>query len=406
MAGSGVTDNPEPGATPPLANRMHALLPDGDDGWGMVDKARALQADGVDVVMLTIGDHDFVTPEPIVDALIDSLHRGRHHYAEIPGIKPLRQAIAARSTRLLGVETSAAEVVVVSGGQGGLFASLMCVLDHGDDLLLFEPAYVTYDITPRSIGLNPIRVACPPDDHFQPQRADIEAALTPNTRAMLVNSPNNPTGVVYRPETLQMLADVAVEHDLWLVSDEVYETQVYGQPHRSLRQYAPERTLVIGSVSKSHAMTGWRLGWVIGPAGATAMMGTLGLATTYGVAMFVQDAAVTALTECDVGVSRTIHDLYGHRRRVALDALGRGPGARPVAPDGAMYLMIDVRETGRSGVEFAEGLLAAERIAVMPGESFGTAAAGHIRVALTNDDDVLIDSLGRLAAYAANLVPS
>jgi arginine:pyruvate transaminase len=233
------------------------------------------------------------------------------------------------------------------------------------------------------------------------------AALTPRTRAILLNSPNNPAGAMHVPERLAAVAALAREHDLWIVSDEVYYTQSYERAHLSVRDLPgmAERVIVVNSLSKSHAMTGSRLGWVVAPEEAALRIGELSISTNYGVPGFIQDGAVFALTDpAGADAEAEIAARYARRRTLALEALGNGPGLKAVPPQGGMYVMADVRATGLSGEDFANRLLDAEKIAVMPGESFGAATAGHIRIALTVADEALAEALSRIARFAASIV--
>lgn len=379
-----------------VSARVRGVVGGADDGWGIYYRARAMQAAGQPVVMLTIGDHDIKMDPAIQAALTASMAAGNLGYAPISGSAALRGAIARRAG------ATPDQVIVTAGGQAALYAAMMAVLDPGCACIVLHPYYATYEQTVRAASGRPILVATRAEDGFQPDAAVIEAALTPDTRAILINTPNNPTGAVYTPERLAALAELCQRRDLWLISDEVYATQVWQGAHLSPRDLPgmADRCLVVQSLSKSHGMTGARLGWVLGPEAAIARLGDLAIATNYGIPGFVQDAGLWAL-EQGAAIEADITARYARRRRLALDALGNGPGFRVVPPQGAMYVMLDIRATGLSGKAFAEALLAREGIAVMPGESFGAAAAGHLRVALTVADDVLAEALGRLAGFAA-----
>jgi arginine:pyruvate transaminase len=256
----------------------------------------------------------------------------------------------------------------------------------------------------RAVAAEPVIVATRPEDGFQPDAAAIEAALTPATRAILINTPNNPTGAVYARDRLERLAELCMRRDLWLISDELYDSQVHDGAHLSPRDLPgmAERTMLVGSMSKGFAMTGARLGWLIAPAEAIARLTELALATTYGLPGFIQDAAVHALAEC-AAQEAEVAARYRRRRDIALAALGNGSALKAVPPQGGMYVMLDVRATGLDGIGFAGALLEEEGIAVMPGESFGAAAAGHVRVALTVPDAALGDAMARMAALADRL---
>jgi arginine:pyruvate transaminase len=339
--------------------------------------------------------------------MADSAFGGNLGYPPVPGARPLREAIAARVAARTGAATTWENVVVTPGGQAALFAAMMTALDPGDACLLVEPAYATFPLTVRAASGRAVAVAARPERGFAPDPAEIDAAAAASgARALLINSPNNPSGAVYRGDTLDGIAAVCRARDLWLISDELYDTQVYEGAHLSPRALPgmAERTLVVGSLSKSHAMTGWRIGWLAGPAEAIARVADLAIATTYGVPGFIQDAALHALQTGAAGEAR-IAARYRARRDAALAALAGARRVRAARPEGGMYLMLDIRETGLSGADFAMRLLEAEGVAVMPGESFGAAGAGWLRVALTVPEPALVAALHRLAGFAAAVRP-
>ena len=242
------------------------------------------------------------------------------------------------------------------------------------------------------------------DNGFQPTATDLAAAR--GARSLLINTPNNPTGVIYNRQTIETIAQTVIENDMWLISDEVYDTQIWRGEHLSPRAIdgMAARTLVVGSMSKSHAMTGSRIGWVIADAPVIEHLRNLATHTTYGVAGFIQDAAHFALTD-DPELERRVGAPFARRRKIAMDILDTQNTVRLIPSDGAMYLMLDIRGTGLSGDSFANTLLDHHNIAVMPGESFGQAAAGHIRVAMTAADDALTEALKTLCAFTEDLLP-
>jgi arginine:pyruvate transaminase len=387
-----------------LSKRIRGIVGGGDDGWSVHYRGQAMKAAGEPVVVLTVGDHDILTDASILAAMKAAMDAGKLGYSGVMGIPALRDAIAARVTARRAVGAARENVVVTPGGQAAIYAAMNAALDPGQSCVVLDPFYATFAQTVRAAGGRPIVVETPAEQGFQPDIGLIEAALAPDTRAILVNTPNNPTGAVYSPERLEAVAELCRRRDLWAISDELYEGQVHEGRHVSLRDLPgmADRTLVIGSMSKTHAMTGSRLGWVVGPAEVVAHLGHLATTTTYGVAPFIQEAALFALTSGEA-IESGIAVRYARRARAAVEAVGNGPGVRAVPPRGGMYLMLDIRETGLSGNEFAERLLEAEKIAAMPGESFGNAAAGHLRVALTVPEAELRDALGRVARFARGL---
>ena len=373
------------------------------DGWRILYLARDAAERGEDITMLCIGDHDTPTPEPILTATKQALDSGNTRYAAVDGTIPLRQAIAKRTTERTGIPTSPDDVFVTGGGQGALFAAMMGAIDPGDAAVIIDPYYTTYPPTVRAASGELRIVKANPETGFQIDR-DTLLKATEGAKALLINTPNNPTGAVYTDDTLAHIREACLTHDLWCLSDEVYDTQTHGRPHISPRQLPDmaDRTLVIGSLSKSHIMTGFRLGWLIGPQSFIDPVIHLTNATTYGTPGFIQDAAVTALNDCSTEEAETAA-LYTRRRNLALEALKGSNALRVSPPDGAMYVMLDIRQTGLSGDAFAERLLTEKHIATMPGESFGEAASGHIRVALTQPDEILAPALKTIAQFAQEI---
>ena len=291
-------------------------------------------------------------------------------------------------------------MIATPGGQSALYAAVQGVLDPGDHAIVVAPYYATYPGTFRAAGADFTVVEAAAEDGFQPRPEAVEKALTPKTRAILLNTPNNPTGAVYSRAALEGIAEICRRRDLWLLSDEVYWT-LGGGEHVSPRALdgMAERTLVINSLSKSHGMTGWRIGWLTGPAPLITLLISLNLVSTYGINDFVSHAAIAAL-ENDYGV-KEIAALYAGRRQVFLDAVRGMNNITIRGSEGGMYAMLDVRAVEPDCEKFAWGLLDAEKVAVMPGASFGEAAAGHIRVSLCQPDDVLKDAANRIRRFAA-----
>jgi arginine:pyruvate transaminase len=384
-----------------LSRRVTGLLGEGSDGWEVFYRARQMIAEGIAVTELTIGEHDIRTAAPILREMHRAALAGHTGYAAVPGTAALRAAVAARIADRTGVATGPENVLITPGGQAALFAAHVAACDPGDVALFVEPYYVTYPGTLRGAGAVPRAIETRAEDAFQP-RAEALAAAAAGARSLLVNSPNNPTGVVYSEATLRGIADVCTAQDLWLISDEVYDSQVWEGAHLSPRALPgmAERTLVVGSMSKSHAMTGSRCGWIVGPEEVIGHLVDLATHTTYGVPGYIQDASVYALG-LGPAFEAEIAEPFRRRRAAAQALIARQEVVRLVPAQGAMYLMLDVRATGMSGLGFAFDLLETEHIAVMPGESFGRSAAGHVRVAMTIGDAAFAATLERVLAHAA-----
>ncbi|WP_170370517.1 pyridoxal phosphate-dependent aminotransferase [Ruegeria arenilitoris] len=386
-----------------LSHRITHLTGGGSDGWDVFYRARRMIAEGQAVTELTIGEHDIRTHPSILAEMDRSARAGHTGYAMVPGTDLLRDTVAARVQTRSGVPTTRHNVLITPGGQAALFAAHMAVCDPGDVGLYLDPFYATYPGTIRGAGAIAHAVQTRAEDAFQPDAAMI-AEQAEGAASLLINTPNNPTGVVYSRETLTEIADLCRERNLWLISDEVYDTQVWDGAHLSPRALPgmADRTLVVGSMSKSHAMTGSRCGWIVGPEDAIDHLINLATHTTYGVPGFIQDAASFALTAGDE-LEEEVAAPFRRRRALAMQVLARQNTVGLIPAQGAMYLMLDIRATGQSGEDFANALLDTHAIAVMPGESFGQAAAGHVRVAMTIDDDRFATALQTLCEFAARL---
>ena len=387
-----------------LSKRIQQITTDGSDGWEILYKSRAMIAKGQDVLELTIGEHDIRTDPKILAAMHQSALGGHTGYASVPGTPELRRAVAARVQDRTGVPTNHKNVLITPGGQAGLFAAILCATDPGDGVVHLDPYYATYPTSIRAASCVPMPIKTGPENDFQPSAADLNSCRD-GACAFLMNSPNNPAGTVYSAATMEAIAGYVQRNELTLISDEVYDTQIWSGAHVSPRALPnmAQRTIVIGSMSKSHAMTGSRIGWVIAPEQAIENMIDLATNTTYGVAGFVQDAALFALSQGEA-FEDEIAAPFKRRREIALTILQGFPNIPMIAPRGGMYLMLDMRKTGLSGIEFANRLLDERSIAVMPGESFGHSAAGHIRVAMTISDDRFGDALLGLCEFAESLM--
>ncbi|MEX0281481.1 MAG: pyridoxal phosphate-dependent aminotransferase [Arenibacterium sp.] len=386
-----------------LSQRITGLNGGGPDGWEVFLRARKMIAEGRSVTELTIGEHDIRTHPSILDAMDEAARAGHTGYAMVPGNDQLRDRVAARITERTGVRTTRDNVLITPGGQSALFVAHHAVCDEGDIALYIDPYYATYPGTLRAVGAIPRAVPTLARHAFQPQKEPL-AEASKGATSLLINSPNNPTGAVYSRETLASIAEVCRKEDLWLISDEVYDTQIWSGSHVSPRTLPEmkERTIVVGSMSKSHAMTGSRCGWVVAPEEAIWPMIDLATSTTYGVPGFIQLAADYAL-EQGRALEDEIATPFRRRRDLAQDVLGSQNTVGMIPSEGAMYLMLDIRATGLDGKAFADRLLDEHAIAVMPGESFGMSAAGHIRVAMTVEDSAFKAALTTLCTFANDL---
>ncbi|KNH43626.1 pyridoxal phosphate-dependent aminotransferase [Pseudomonas sp. JV414] len=378
---------------------------DGAAAWKIHDRALELREQGVDVLLLSIGDPDFDTPLPIVHAAIDSLLAGDTHYSDVRGTRTLRSSIASRHQRRSGQEVDADHVIVLPGAQCAVYSVAQCLLDPGDEVIVAEPMYVTYEGVFGACGASVVPVAVCPENGFRVEPADVAALITPKTRVILLNSPNNPSGASLSLKSWKALAALCVRHDLWLISDEVYSDLLYEGEHISPASLPgmAERTATLNSLSKSHAMTGWRVGWMIGPKALADHVMHLSLCMLFGLPDFVQNAAQVALDK-DLPEVALMREEYRQRRDLVCARLSSCPGIRPIKPDGGMFVMVDVRQTGLGAQDFAERLLEVYGVSVLAGEAFGPSAAGHIRIGLVVDQVRLADACQRIASCAAELL--
>lgn len=385
-----------------LSNLVQRISGEGAEAWEIHYLARQARDRGEDAIVLSVGDPDFATPPAIIDSAIDALQRGDTHYSAIAGKQALRDAIAADFTTQSGLPCAGSQVHVFGGTQNALFAASLCLLEHGDEVIALEPMYVSYEATLCIGGARLVRVAQPAELGFRPQAELIAAAITAATRAIVVTTPNNPTGVVMSRAELQRIADLAIEHDLWVIADEVYTDLVFEGEHQSIAALPgmADRTVTINSLSKSHAMTGWRIGWAISPAVLEPHFNNLSLCMLYGLAGFIQEAAITALTR-QRGASAGMREIYRARREVVCEELAAATGLQVLKPQAGMYVMADVSAYGMSGDQFSRELFAAQMVSVLDGRAFGQSADGWVRISFTLSERELREGCRRIVAFLA-----
>ncbi len=387
-------------STPRLAPLVARIGGTGAAAWEVHSQAMKRQAAGEDVIALTIGDPDFDTPRAIVEAAVAELRAGNTHYTGVAGIPPLRAAIARYQSGLSGRDISPGEVAVLLGAQNALFSAALCLFGAGDEVIVPEPAYVTYEAVIGASGATIVWVPLRAERGFHIDSADIEAAITGRTRGILLNFPHNPTGALLSDAAAGEIAGLCRGHDLWLISDEVYSSLIFEGRHSNPGALPgmAERSVIVNSVSKSHAMTGWRLGWAVAPEPVTEAIGTLALCMLFGAPSFTQAALATCL-EQDLPELAEMKDAYRRRRDLAYQRLAGLPGLRLHRPESGMFMMVDVRGTGLGARDFALRLLEATGVAVLPADPFGPSAAGHVRISFAIDDAPLAEACDRIAAF-------
>jgi arginine:pyruvate transaminase len=385
----------------PLVERISG---EGSGAWSIHREAVLRRDLGRDVIVLTIGDPDQAAPAPVLAATVDALRRGRTGYAPIIGFPQLREAIAARCARRTGRACGPDNVVVTPGAQGGLFCALQCLAGAGDEVIVPEPVYATYQGVIGASGAQMVKVPLRADRGFHPDLDAIAGAVTPRTRVVWINSPHNPTGAVFTGDEIAGIAELCRKRDLWLVSDEVYEDLAFARPHVSPRSLPgmAERTVVVSSLSKSHAMPGFRFGWIIGPPALSVHLFDLLLCMCYGSPGFIQDGALAALG-AELPEVAVLREDYRRRALLLSGVLADAPNCRAIPPEGGMFVLLDIRATGLGSGDFAHALLAREDVAVLPCDGFGPSAAGHLRIALSAPDRRLEEAGHRIVRFACGL---
>jgi len=372
--------------------------------WSLHARARALKAAGEPIIELTIGEPDVPTPTRYIEAAAQAMAAGRTGYSNGRGEPGLVAALAARYSARRGRPILPDQVMCLPGTQTVLYAVLRTLAEAGDEVLLGDPMYATYEGLIAQTGARMVPVPLRPETGFRMQAADVAARLTPRSRVLFLNTPHNPTGAVLRPEDIRALGDLARAHDLWILSDEVYEDLMF--PGRTFTSPLDlpdlaDRVVVASSISKSHAAPGFRSGWCVGPAQFCERMLPLSETMLFGSQPFIADLTELAVSEPSP-VAAGMAERFSRRAGIIAKALDGVGGLRVHRPEAGMFALIDVRATGLSGTEFAAGLLDQRKVAVMPGESFGAGLSGWLRLSLTQPDDVILEATSRIAAHAAS----
>ncbi len=375
------------------------------DAWKVHYEGLARREAGEDVIILSVGQEtDEHTDDEIVNSAVDSLRNGRHHYAQVEGTLALRKAIAKRHNELTGQGVDESNCAVFTGAQNALFAAAQCVLEHGDEVILIEPYYTTYLATFTASGATPVSVPVTAENNFQIDPDDVLAAITKRTKAIVLNSPNNPVGAVYTLEQFKPIVDICVEKEIWLINDEVYQEILLPQDRASPASLAgaDQVCITVSSLSKSQRMTGWRLGWIVGPKPLMENLYNLSMCMTYGLPEFIMDAAVTAFQMGAVTADKVRKNMDS-RRKILVNKLLGIDGLNVFSSAGGMYVVLDVRESGISSRDFARNMLDQYDVAVLPCDGFGASGRGLIRISLGVSEDKLIIACERIIKYVKTL---
>lgn len=354
------------------------------------------------VISLGIGEPDFVTPDVVLQAGIASLTRGETRYTSNSGILELRKAIVAKWAQLYGVEYDPeAETLITVGGSEALYLVLTAILNPDDEVLVPEPCFVSYEAEVIFAGGTPVPIATQVETLFQVTGAQLEAAITPRTKAILINYPNNPTGAILTREYMNEIAAVAAKHDLIIISDEIYDRLVYAGKHITFSSLPGmrDRTVIIGGFSKDYAMTGWRLGFAMGPADILSVMRKIHQYTIMSAPTTAQVAAITAMTDPRAEEAvLAMRESYNARRKLLLQGLS-SIGLPAFEPRGAFYAFPDIRISGMTSERFAMTLLEEESVACVPGPAFGLGGEGYVRMCYATAKSQIEEALERMQRF-------
>lgn len=374
------------------------------DPWAVHTMATQRVSAGQKITLLSIGQevHE-VTPEIVVDEAVASLRSGRHHYVDVSGVVELRSAIANYHQRLTGQSANESMVTVFAGAQNALFSVAQVLLEQGDEVILVAPYYTTYQATFGAPGPTVITVQVDASDSYQLDETKILAAITAKTRAVVLNAPNNPLGSRYTHDQLSTIVEACVNKNIWLILDAVYldivEPDSIDLPHNL--PGADNILITVGSLSKSHRMTGWRLGWAIGPIALAEHLQNLSVCMHYGLPPFIQDAAIVAI-EQSANTPETVRNVMNERRQLAIEQLQNPEPAKLIDPGQGMFILLDVEALGTTAFDFAVALLDKMDVSVLPCDGFGPGGRYLVRIGLCVDGDELESACKRIKQFVQN----
>lgn len=376
----------------------------GSGRWALHFTARRMKAEGEDIIELTIGEPDLAPDQRLLDEASRAMHSGRIGYSNGRGEPAVLKALVEKYSKRRPSVTEK-NFLCFPGTQGALYGVINGLAEAGDGVLVGDPLYATYEGVIASSGAHKISVPLRPENNFHMKAEDLERAITPEARVLLLNTPHNPTGAVLTATEIGAIGEVCRKHDLWIVSDEVYEQMTFpGVPFASpfdMPELA-DRTVALASISKSHAVPGFRSGWAAGPVEFCEKVLPLIETMLFGLQPFILDMTALALTG-EFETASIMRERYSRRAQIVTKAFAGNNLIKPMRPEGGMFILLDVTATGMGGEEFAWELLRGEKVAVMPGSSFGDQAAGFLRISLTVPDDVLETAMGRINNLANRL---
>ena len=384
-----------------IASRVSQL--NGEGALAVYSRAKELERQGRSVIHLELGEPDFHPAAPVVDAVRNAVAAGRDRYCSTRGVPALREAIAEYLKRTRRLDIAAEQVIVAPGCKMALSLAMMVLIEPGDEVLYPDPGFPIYPSFTRGLGATAVPFGLEEKNKFQPDMDEIARKITPRTTTLIFNSPNNPTGTVFTDAALEKLAELAVKHDLWILSDEVYARILFTGEYKSIWALAgmAERTVIIDGFSKSFAMTGWRLGYAVASVPVIDAMDLLVLNTFTCAAEFTQVAAIEALRDSTNAVDTMVAE-YRKRRDQFVDGLNRIPGFRCQAPDGAFYAWVKIEDTGLSAEEVQRMLLEEAGVAGIAGAAFGPGGKNYLRFSLVSARNLLEEALERMQRVAVH----
>lgn len=381
-----------------LSDAAHKL--EGQRMFQILTKARQLERQGKEILHFELGDPDFNTPENIVEAAIKALKKGETHYAPSAGLFELKKAAADVTVRSRGFRPEPEQLLVCPGANVMIYYAAACVVNPGEEVIVPDPGFVSYFSILKFLGIKIVRIRLHEENEFRLNPDDVQKAITPRTRMIIMNSPSNPTGAVMTEDEIKELYEIAKQNDVYLLSDEIYARMIYedaGIKHYSPSRYdhCKERTILVNGFSKSYAMTGWRLGVVTGPAEVISKMGLLLETTTSCVSPFIQRAGIEALKGNQEPIIKMVKE-FRKRRDIIVEGLNSLPGVTCLKPKGAFYVFPNIKRTGLTSEEFAELMLTQAGVALAPGPIFGEYAEGYVRLCYANSIETIHKAIERM----------
>jgi aspartate aminotransferase len=384
----------------PLASRLSVLT--GEGALTVYLRAKELERAGRSIIHLELGEPDFHPAEPVIAALEKAVRDGKDRYCPMAGLPALKEEIAAYLRRTRNIKVSPENVVIAPGCKLSLFFALMTIVEPGDEVLWPDPGFPGYASITRGFDGVPVPFGLDEKNKLQPDPNEVAAKITPRTKAIVLNSPCNPTGTVYTDAVQRRIAELAVQHDLYVLSDEIYARIIYGQKYNSMLSYPgmAERTLIIDGFSKSFAMTGWRLGYTVAPPELVPHLVMLAINSYTCTAEFTQYAAIEALRDSTGATPRMVAEFLKRREQFIAD-LNRVPGFRCIPPEGAFYAWVNIEETGTTAEEVCRIMLEEAGVAAIPGAAFGDMGKNFVRFSFASSTATLKEAVARIQKASA-----